>query len=150
MKAIEDVSEAAAASALATELRLVIGKLNRRLRAQAATGNLTQSQKSVLVHLDREGSASVTSLARAEGVRPQSMGATVAALQAAGMIRAVPHASDGRQTVLSLTPSCQRMIKAGRMARQDWLFRNITAQLDSRERKKLAAGVALLKRLVED
>jgi DNA-binding MarR family transcriptional regulator len=150
MNAIEDESEVAAVSALATELRLVIGKLNRHLRAQAKIGDFTPSQKSVLVHLDREGSASVTSLARAEGVRPQSMGATVAALQAAGMIRAVPHVSDGRQTVLSLTPSCQRMIKAGRMARQDWLFRNITAQLDLNERKKLAAGVALLKRLVED
>lgn len=137
------------ASALATELRVLIGKLKHRLREQAHTGDLTPSQTSVLLHLEREGSATVTALARIEGVRPQSMGATVAGLQAAGLVRGVPHPSDGRQTMLSLTPACRKMIKAGRAAREDWLLRSIQARLSSREQEKLAVGVALLKRLAD-
>lgn len=141
--------EHARASALATELRVMIGKLKHRLREQAHTGELTPSQTSVLLHLEREGSATVTALARIEGVRPQSMGATVAGLQAAGLVRGAPHPNDGRQTVLSLTPACRKMIKAGRAAREDWLLRTIQARLSGKEQAKLAAGVELLKRLVD-
>ena len=70
--------DAARASALAAELHAVGGKLKRRLREQASAGDLTPSQTSVLMHLDREGPTTVTTLARTEGVRSQSMGATVA------------------------------------------------------------------------
>ncbi len=142
-------SEHARASALATELRVLIGKLKHRLREQAHTGDLTPSQTSVLLHLEREGSATVTVLARIEGVRPQSMGATVATLQAAGLVRGAPHPNDGRQTMLSLTPACRKMIKTGRAARQDWLFRTIQARLNNKEQEKLAVAVELLKRLVD-
>lgn len=79
-----DAGSAATAQALAAELRAVLGRLSRRLREQSQTGDLTSSQKPVLVQLEREGSATVTTLAKAHGTRPQSMGAAVAALQAAG------------------------------------------------------------------
>lgn len=140
---------AAKALALAGELRAVIGKLNRRLREQSQTGDLTSSQKSVLVHLEREGSATVTTLARALGMRPQSMGATVAALQATGYIAGSAHPHDGRQTVMSLTPASRRLIKAARSARADWLCRTIQSQLGPKEQERLLAGVELLKRLLD-
>src|SRR5277367_5231656 len=88
--------------ALAGDLRAVIGQLKRRLREQAGWGDLTWSQTSVLSRLDREGPATVTTLARVEGMRPQSMGAIVSALQAAGLVTGSPDPTDGRQTVLSL------------------------------------------------
>src|SRR5271168_453718 len=69
--------EADKTSALAAELHALSGKLKRRLREQASAGDLTQSQLAVLGHLDRLGPTTVTALARMEGVRPQSMGATV-------------------------------------------------------------------------
>lgn len=144
-----DASDTAQALALAGELRAVIGKLNRRLREQSQTGDLTSSQKSVLVHLEREGSANVTALAKALGMRPQSMGATVSTLQTAGLIVGSPHPNDGRQTVLSLTATCRRMIKAARSAREDWLFRTIQTKLAPKEQERLSAGVELLKRLVD-
>ncbi len=74
------------AVAMAGELRRLIGNLSRRLREQAQPGDCTWSQKSVILRWEREGPATVTTLAKAEGVRPQSMGATVATLAAAGMI----------------------------------------------------------------
>lgn len=133
---------------LAAELGAIIGQLKRRLREEANAGDLTLSQLSLLGRLDRGGPATVTALARAEGMRPQSMGANVAALQAAGLVSGAADPNDGRQTILSLTPACRDMIRAGRAARHDWLFRTIDARLTPAEQQQLAIAIDLLKRLV--
>ena len=145
----QDDPEAAHALALAAELRVVAGRLIRRLREQADTGDLTTSQKSALLHLEREGPATVTTLARAQDMRPQSMGAIVSALQLAGLVEGAPDPADGRQILLSLTAACRDMIATGRAARQDWLFRAIQANLDREEQEQLAGAVELLKRLAD-
>ena len=142
--------EAAFASALAGDLRALIGKLKRRLREQGNAGDLTPSQMSVLLRLEREGPTTMSNLARAEGMRPQSMGSAVAVLEAAGFVTGAPDPNDGRQTILSLTDTCRERITEGRSARQDWLFRTIRARLSPQEQKDLAATVELLKRLVDD
>lgn len=141
--------DAARASALAAELRVLIGKLKRRLREQTELGDLTWSQVSVLGRLERDGPATVTTLARGEGMRPQSMGAIVSALEAAGLVSGAPDPKDGRQTILSLTAACREWIKAGRAAREDWLCRAIQTTLAPAEQEELARGVELLKRIVE-
>jgi DNA-binding MarR family transcriptional regulator len=137
------------ARALAAELRVLIGQLRRRLREQTNLGDLTWSQVSVLSLLERDGPATVTALARAEGMRPQSMGATVASLQEAGLVSGSPDPADGRQTLLTLSATGREWIKAGRAAREDWLSRAIQTKLAPAEQEKLAAAVELLKRLVE-
>ena len=144
-----DTSDAARASALAGELRVVLGKLSRRLREQEHAGDLTSSQKSVLIRLEREGPATVSTLARAESVRPQSMGATVAALEAAGLVIGAPDPSDGRQTLLSLTTACRKWINASRAAKEDWLYRALQANLSPKEQTELARIVELLRRLAD-
>ncbi|WP_297899625.1 MarR family transcriptional regulator [Metallibacterium sp.] len=149
MNAPPNDPETARAVAVAGELRVVVGKLIRRLREQAQPGDFTWSQMSVLGRLERDGPATVTTLARAEGVRPQSMGATVAVLQEAGLVHGAADPADGRQTILSLTPACREMIKANRAAREDWLFRAIRTNLATAEQKELANAVELLKRLVD-
>jgi DNA-binding MarR family transcriptional regulator len=143
-----DPSDALAAS-LAADLRSVVGQIKRRLLAEVHAGDFTPSQAAVLSRLDRDGAATVTTLARAEGVRPQSMGATVAALEAAGLIHGAPDPHDGRQTLLSLTQACVAMITAGRAARQDWLVRAIGTKFDPAEQAQLSAAVDLLKRLAQ-
>ena len=136
------------ASTLARELRVLVGALRRRLREQGQAGDFTPSQASVLLRLERDGSATVTSLARAEGIRPQSMGATVAVLEAAGHVAGVPDPTDGRQVLLALTPACRAAIAAGRAAREDWLSRAIRRELDAAEQDQLAAAVTLLQRII--
>ena len=138
------------ASALAAELHALSGKLKRRLREQASAGDLTQSQLAVLGHLDRQGPTTVTALARMQGVRPQSMGATVAGLEALGLIKGSPDATDGRQTILSLTPACRELIRSGRAARHDWLLKTIQSRLTPQEQAQLAAAMSLLNRLVDE
>jgi len=141
--------ETAHALVLAGELRVVLGQLKRRLRETASMGDLSWTQLRVLSRLERDGPATVTALARAEGMRPQSMGETVSALKAAGLLNGAPDPADGRQTVLSLTAQCSEAIKAGRSAREDWLFQAISTKLAPAEQKKLAVAVNLLRRLVE-
>lgn len=141
--------EAARALALASDIRVLIGQLRRWLRDQALLGDFTGSQIQVLAWLEREGPATVTTLARAHGVRPQSMGETLAVLKAAGMVDGAPDPADGRQTLLSLTAACREKIKVSRAAREDRLFRAIRTKLVPAEQEQLAAGLALLKRLLD-
>jgi DNA-binding MarR family transcriptional regulator len=146
---LQNDPETARALVLAGQVRALLGKLNRKLREHAPAGEFTSSQLAVLGHLDRDGPATVTTLARAEGVRPQSMGATVAILQAAGLVNGAPNPADGRQTILSLTDACREWITTGRATRKDWLVRAIRTKLAPGERDELAAAVDLLNRLVE-
>ena len=137
------------AAALASELHALFGRLKRRLREQASAGDLTPSQIAVLVHLDRDGPTTVSALARLESVRPQSMGATVASLEALGLVKGSPDPSDGRQTILSLTPTCEEMIRTGRAARHEWLLRAIESKLTPQEQAQLKTALPLLSRIVD-
>jgi DNA-binding MarR family transcriptional regulator len=138
------------AQALAQELRALLGKLKRRLREQGHVGDLTPSQVSVLLRLEKDGPATAAALARAEGMRPQSMGPVIAALEGAGLVSGEPDPNDGRQTLIFLTDACRQWAQEGRAARQDWLTRSIEARLSPQEQDELAASVELLKRLVDD
>jgi len=144
-------SESTQLAALAGDLRVAVSKLIRRVREQTRTdaGDFTNAQKSVLLRLERDGPATVSMLARAEGVRPQSMRITVAGLEAAGTVRGKPDPKDRRQTLLSLSPTFLKIVKTGRTARDDWLFRALRAQLAPREHEQLAAAVKLLSRLAD-
>ena len=139
----------ALASALAGELRILISRLRRRLREQAHIGDYTWSQTSVITRLERDGPATVSALARAEGVRQQSMGATISTLVAAGLVEGSPDPADGRQTILSLTDACREMIRASRAAKDDWLFHVIQAKLSPAEQQQIAADLELLKRIAD-
>jgi DNA-binding MarR family transcriptional regulator len=137
-------------SALAQDLRALLGKLKRRLRDQAHVGDLPPSQVAVLLRLEKDGPATASSLARAEGMRPQSMAPIIAALESAGLVSGAPDPADGRQTLLSLTDACRKWAAEGRAARQDWLTRMLQERLSPQERGEIAKAVGLLKRLVED
>ncbi|MBW4093711.1 MAG: MarR family transcriptional regulator [Proteobacteria bacterium] len=150
MDAPSDDSRSARASALAAELRALVGKLKRRLREQADVGDLTPSQVSVLLRLEKDGQATTSSLARAEGMRPQSMATVIAALESAGLVSGAPDPTDGRRILLSLTDACRQWVQEGRAARQDWLSRRLQARLSVDEMEVVAMAAGLLNRLVDD
>ena len=142
-------SPSLSAATLAQDLRGLVGRLKRRLREQSNGGDLTPSQVAVLLRLEKEGAATTSALARAEGMRPQSMGTVIAALESAGLVHGAPDPADGRQTLLSLTDACRDWIGQGRAARQDWLARTIQAQLSPQEQAQLGAAIPLLRRLAD-
>lgn len=150
MPASFDDPQTGSTASLARDIRGLVGKLKRRLREQSDVGDLTPSQTAVLLRLEKHGPATTSSLARAEGMRPQSMGTVIDALQSAGLVAGAPDPKDGRQTILSLTDQCRRWIGEGRAARQDWLFRTIQTRLSEEEQDALTVAVTLLQRIVDD
>ena len=138
-----DLSEPAAT------LRMLVGKLGRKLRESAPPGELTWSQVAVLGYLVRDGAMTVTELAAAEGVRSQSMGATVATLLEAGMVTGEPDPHDGRKTRYRPTDACLAVIAASRARRDDWLIEAFEARLTPTERQQLIDAIPLLQRLTE-
>lgn len=143
-------TQAGLARTLAADMRAVFRKLKLRIREHGGGNDLTPSQASVLLRLEKEGAATVSSLARAEGMRPQSMSSIVAPLEKAGLVHGAPDPGDGRQTLMSLTPKCVRWIHEGRAARQDWFASIISQKLSEQEQQKLQVALELLKRLAED
>ena len=141
---------AESASALAAELRAFSSKLKRKLREQGGGSDLRPSQVSVLLRIERDGPAAVSSLARAEGMRPQSMSAIITSLLDAGLVSGSPDPADRRQTLMSLSRRCVRLLRDGRAARQDWLTTTIQKKLSPPEQEKLSTAIELLTRLVED
>ena len=106
----------------AHDLRVVFSRLRRRLREVDDTDELTPSQMSVLSRLGKEGAATASDLAAAERVRPQSMAATLAALDQCGLVVRRPDPDDGRRQLVSLSPAgtARRRPPA---AREEWLAR---------------------------
>ncbi|MDE1900581.1 MAG: MarR family transcriptional regulator [Alphaproteobacteria bacterium] len=137
------------AQTLAVEIRAIHRALKVRVRENGGTKNLTASQMFVLAHLEKDGPATVSSLARAEGMRPQSMSELIAPLQEAGFISGKPDPKDGRQTLMSLTPKCVEWIKTGKAESHDWLTKTISQRLTPQEQVELNTALKLLRRVTE-
>lgn len=131
---------------VASQLRGVLGRLVRRLRAEH---RFPLTQGSVLGRLDREGPRSVSDLAAAERVRPQSMAQTVGELEADGLVARRPDPDDGRRALVELTDSGREALRADRQAREGWLARAIHEDLSDEEQELLGRAVELLRRLAE-
>ncbi|WP_344022795.1 MarR family transcriptional regulator [Streptomyces luteireticuli] len=134
----------------ASKIRALAGQLTRRLREASEGADVTMSQAAVLSRLDRRGPATTVELARAERVRPQSMGATLAALEDAGLVERSPHPTDRRQTLMSLTAEGRRQLTEVRRTREGWIAQALREGLDDRERAVVVEAVDLLARLVEE
>jgi DNA-binding MarR family transcriptional regulator len=135
---------------LATEIRVIHRMLKMRVREHGGSKGLAPSQIAVLLRLEQNEVATVSSLARAEGMRPQSMGDLVATLQEAGLVRGVPDPGDGRKTLLSLTPKCVSWMKEGRVATHDWLSGAISLKLSEQEQLQLRDALTMLRRLLQE
>jgi DNA-binding MarR family transcriptional regulator len=131
---------------IASELRLVLGQLLRRLRAEH---RFSLSQGAVLGRLDREGPQSVSDLAASERMRQQSMAQTVSDLEADGLVERRPDPQDGRRALVSLTEQGIAVLQAERRQREGWLARAITDDLSPEEQAVLRDAVELLRRLAE-
>jgi DNA-binding MarR family transcriptional regulator len=125
-----------------------IGLLVRRVRAAAASHELSWSETSVLGRLAKAGPATTADLARAQGMRPQSMRTIVATLEAMGMVERKPHATDGRQVNIALTAKGAAVQKSASDAKRTWVAQAID-QLDEQDRETLFAAGKIIRHLAE-
>ncbi len=140
----------ASALQLALDLRVAFGRLRRRLREMATGVELTPSQASVLARLGKDEASTASALAVVEGVRPQSMAATLAALEQLGLIARTPDPADGRRQIVELTDAGRREEAGNQEAREEWLTRAVHERLTEAERVTLIEAMRLLERLVRE
>ena len=124
-----------------------IGRVVRHMRAAAAQHELSLTELAVLARLGTEGPATTAELARAEGMRPQSMSAAVAALEERGFVERKPHPSDGRQVNIALTDKGAAVRSSAKDLKRAWLAQ-ATSRLQDEDRQILARAGDILKRLL--
>ncbi len=125
-----------------------VGLLVRRVRAAAASHELSLTESAVMGRLAKDGAATTADLARAEGVKPQSMGATIAALEERALVERTPHPTDGRQLNLKLTAKGIALRKSVGDAKRTWLAKAVS-QLDKQEQETLFSAGEIIKRMAE-
>jgi DNA-binding MarR family transcriptional regulator len=132
---------------LAHELRETLGRLVRRLRAEEPGPHV--GRLVVLGRLDREGPASISDLAAAERMRPQSMAQTVAELESSGFVSRRPDPTDGRRVFIELTAAGRETLTVTRDRRESWLTDALARELDAAELEELRSAIGLLARVVD-
>jgi DNA-binding MarR family transcriptional regulator len=134
---------------IAAALRVSVGMLLRRLRQVRPDDELTLPESSALARLDRTGPATPGALAKVEQISPQSMGATLGALEARGLIERHADPADGRRVVLSVTGAGLELLRNKRGARTEQLAQALSAGFTAAELRQLAAAAPLLERLAQ-
>jgi len=134
---------------VAAALRVSIGLLLRRMRQVRVEGELTVPETSALARLDRSGPATSSALAKLDQISPQSMGATLSALEARGLVERRPDARDGRRVVLSVTGAGRQVLRDKRDARTAQLAQALAAGFTDDELRQLMTAAPLLERLAQ-
>jgi DNA-binding MarR family transcriptional regulator len=135
---------------VANQIRVVVGRLVRRLRVVRAPDELTLSEESVLSRLDRYGPLSGAELAEQEKVKPQAISAILAKLDGRALIVREADATDGRRTLISPTPEGRRLLVSKRSQASEQMARAIDRTLTAAERKQLCDAIVLLDRVTEN
>lgn len=135
------------AADLAEELRSLMRVLRRKMREEIDPKDIPPPQASLLRRVERHGPATISQLARLEGMRPQSMGAVVAPLLKSGHLSSAPDPHDGRQALLTVTDLGRERLQQGRALRQDWLSQAFVQKYSQAEQQELKEALLLLKRL---
>jgi len=131
---------------LASIMRVSVMRLSRRLRWERADAGLSLTQIATLATLERHGALTPRELAEHEKVQPPSMTRVLVHLEELALIDRTPHASDGRQHLISLTKAARALLKEDRRRRDAWLAQRL-AELTPAERELLRAAAPILERL---
>lgn len=126
-----------------------MGLLLRRLRQIPTADELTLSESAALARLDRGGPATAAALARLEQISPQSMGATLGALETRGLVMRTHDPGDGRRVILSITDAGLGVLRDRRNARTERLAQALSAGFTRSELEQLMATAPLLERLAQ-
>jgi DNA-binding MarR family transcriptional regulator len=129
------------------ELLAAMGSLVRRLRAEAGSGELSLTQSAIMARLE-SGAMTTADLARAEAMKPQSMGTALAQMEEEGLVRRKAHPTDGRQILYESTATGREARRKNRLAKREWLL-SAMAGLDRQQQQLLLSATGVIKRLAE-
>ena len=127
---------------LASELRLALHRLTRRLRQETPSDGLTLTQLSALNVIWREGSLTAGDLAAKEQVRPPSITRVLVGLEELGLIERLQNPQNGRQVLVQITPLGAHRLSEYTRAKELCLEKQLAAL--SPEDQDVLAGTAVL------
>ena len=130
------------------ELRMVLQRLVRRIRANRGDESIGDTQIGVLFLLDKNGDSTPSGLAEHEHVSPPSMNRTLNGLERAGYVTRSPSTDDARRVNVALTVEGRNLIRETRRLRTAWLSRRL-AELDAVELGALEHAIPVLRRLAD-
>lgn len=135
---------------LASELRIAVMRLRRRLAAERHPDNdLSLGAMSVLAALWRRGEMTLGALAEFERVQPPSMTRTVNCLEKGGHVVRRPSDTDRRQVLIAITDLGRATVEADRERRDAWLAQRL-GDLSADERAILRATVPIFERIANE
>jgi DNA-binding MarR family transcriptional regulator len=134
---------------VAEALRVSIGLLVRRIRQLQIEGSLTLPETAALKRLDVFGATTATELAKQEQISPQSMGATLSALEKRRFIQRLPDPHDGRRSIVAIASSGAKALHENRSKRTRLLAQALAENFTREELQVLAAAAPLVERLAE-
>ena len=135
---------------VAAALQVSVGLLRRQLRQAPVDGELTLPETAALARLERGGPTTASALAKLEQISPQSMGATLGALEERGLLERNSDPEDGRRVVLSITDVGLEALRLRRNARAEQLARGLSAGFTRAELKQLMVAAPLIERLAHN
>jgi DNA-binding MarR family transcriptional regulator len=145
---MRNVVETARPSELASQLRMTVLRLSRRLR-QHAPEDITPSQLSALAVIVRDGRPTLSQLAEAERVQPPTITRVVDMLEQRGLATRRVSPDDRRVTHVEATPAGQALVEAIRRRRDAYLARHLRA-LSPEDLEVLTRAAELLQQFIED
>ncbi len=134
---------------MAEALFVSVGLLVRRVRQAQPDGELTLPETSALARLDRSGPTTATALAKLEQISPQSIGATLGALETRGLIERHPDPEDGRRALILVTKAGLKVLRNRRNARTERLARALSTGFTRAELDQLMAVAPLIERVAQ-
>lgn len=133
---------------LAASLRLSVARLARRLRQQTAN-ELTPSQSSALISIERRGPLTPSELAEIERIQRPTATRILGVLIEQGYVAREADTTDRRSSRVSITRTGAAVLARGRRRKNAYLARRLEA-LDADELATLERAAVLLERLVEE
>jgi DNA-binding MarR family transcriptional regulator len=134
-------------SELAAHLRIVVMRLQRRLRAEAGD-ELSPTLVAALVSVERHGPLTLGRLAELERVTPPSITRVVAALERDGLVVREADEHDRRVSRIAVTPEGSRLLRRSRTRKAAYLARRLE-RLDDRELAAVREALPVLERFLE-
>jgi DNA-binding MarR family transcriptional regulator len=131
-----------------SELMLTITTLIRRTRTEMNDQEFSWAQSGILARLAKHGQMTSAQLARAEGMKPQSMASLLPPMEERKLIKRCSDPSDGRKILFELTKKGIEVSERLAADREERL-RVAVAKLGSKEQETLLAGIALINRTLE-
>ncbi len=133
---------------LAARLRLVVGRLHRRIRIDGRE-SVPPLQLSTLVTVEQHGPLRLSELARREAVTPPTMSRVLAALDEQGLVVRTPDPHDARGVQVVLSDEGAARLAEVRSHRTALVARRL-ARLDDAERRSISAALPALEALLVD